>query len=135
VHILVARKDSEFPRNTKISAKKKKECTDNLAILTTEIIKAFKERNTVDLTLCPRMNANVVTGSKRRNIRVSSEIATVREPKGNSDGYFFENSKEYPKLVTELLRLQEKKCVQGVCYFINKIPKFIKKRESKCTKY
>jgi hypothetical protein len=37
-----------------------------------------------------------------------------------------ENSKkEYPKSVTELLRLEEKRFVQGVCYFINKIPKFI----------
>jgi hypothetical protein len=39
-----------------------------------------------------------------------------------------ENSKkEYPKSVIELLRLEEKRFVQGVCYFINKIPKFIKK--------
>jgi hypothetical protein len=37
-----------------------------------------------------------------------------------------ENSKkEYPKSVTELLRLEEKRFVQGVCYFINKVPKFI----------
>jgi hypothetical protein len=35
-----------------------------------------------------------------------------------------ENSKkEYPKSVRELLRLEEKIFVQGVCYFINKIPK------------
>jgi hypothetical protein len=48
-----------------------------------------------------------------------------------------ENSiKEYTKSVTELLRLQEKRFVQGICYFINKIPKFIKNRKrSKCTKY
>jgi hypothetical protein len=48
-----------------------------------------------------------------------------------------ENSKkEYPKSVTELLRLEEKRLVQGICYFINKIPKFIKeKKRSKCTKY
>jgi hypothetical protein len=37
--------------------------------------------------------------------------------------------KEYPKSVTELLKLEEKRFVQGVCYFINKIPKFILKRE------
>jgi hypothetical protein len=37
-----------------------------------------------------------------------------------------ENSKkEYPKSVTKLLRLEEKRFVQGVCYFINKIPEFI----------
>jgi hypothetical protein len=37
-----------------------------------------------------------------------------------------ENSKtEYPKSVTGLLRLEGKRFVQGVCYFINKIPKFI----------
>jgi hypothetical protein len=33
--------------------------------------------------------------------------------------------KEYPKSVTEFLRLEEKRSVQGVCYFINRIPKFI----------
>jgi hypothetical protein len=37
-----------------------------------------------------------------------------------------ENSKkEYPKSVTELLRLEEKQFLQGVCYFINNIPIFI----------
>jgi hypothetical protein len=37
-----------------------------------------------------------------------------------------ENSKKYyPKSVTELLRLEGKRFVQGVFYFINKIPKFI----------
>jgi hypothetical protein len=35
--------------------------------------------------------------------------------------------KEYPKSVTELLRLGEKRFLQGICYFINKIPKFILK--------
>jgi hypothetical protein len=30
--------------------------------------------------------------------------------------------KEYPQSVTELLRLEEKIFVQGVSYFINKIP-------------
>jgi hypothetical protein len=41
-----------------------------------------------------------------------------------------ENSKkEYPKSVAELLRLQKKIFVQGVCYFINKIHKFIFKKE------
>jgi hypothetical protein len=33
--------------------------------------------------------------------------------------------KEYPKSVTELLGLEEKRCMQGVSYFINKIPIFI----------
>jgi hypothetical protein len=38
----------------------------------------------------------------------------------------YENKeKEYPKSVTELLRLEEKRFVQGVSYFINKIPIFI----------
>jgi hypothetical protein len=33
-----------------------------------------------------------------------------------------ENSKkEYPKSVAELLRLEEKRFLQGVCYFINNI--------------
>jgi hypothetical protein len=33
--------------------------------------------------------------------------------------------KEYPKSATELLRLVEKRFVQGVSYFINRIPVFI----------
>jgi hypothetical protein len=37
--------------------------------------------------------------------------------------------REYQKSVTELLRLEGKRFVQGVCYFINKIPTFIKKKE------
>jgi hypothetical protein len=41
-----------------------------------------------------------------------------------------ENSKkEYPKSVTELFRLEEERFVEGVFFFINKIPKFIKERK------
>jgi hypothetical protein len=40
-------------------------------------------------------------------------------------GILSNNKKEYPKSVTELLRLERKRFVQGVCYFINRIPKFI----------
>jgi hypothetical protein len=37
-----------------------------------------------------------------------------------------ENRKmEYPKSVTELLRQEEKSFVQGIPYFVNKIPVFI----------
>jgi hypothetical protein len=37
-----------------------------------------------------------------------------------------ENSKkENPKSVTNLLRIEEKRFLQGVCYFINNIPTFI----------
>jgi hypothetical protein len=32
------------------------------------------------------------------------------------------SKKEYPKSVTELLRLEEKRFVQGVSYFVNNIP-------------
>jgi hypothetical protein len=39
------------------------------------------------------------------------------------------DKKEYPKSVTELLRLEEKRFMQGVCYFINKIPIFIYKEK------
>jgi hypothetical protein len=43
-----------------------------------------------------------------------------------------ENCKtEYPESVTELLRLEGKGFVQGVSYFINKIPKFILKKKKK----
>jgi hypothetical protein len=39
-----------------------------------------------------------------------------------------ENSKkEYPQSVTELLRLEEKRSVHGVCYFISTIPIYLKK--------
>jgi hypothetical protein len=46
-----------------------------------------------------------------------------------------ENSKKGYPSVTELLSLEEKRFVEGVCYFINKIPKFIKRKRRKCTKY
>jgi hypothetical protein len=39
------------------------------------------------------------------------------------------SKKEYPKSVTEFLRLEEKRFVQDFCYLINKILKFIKKRK------
>jgi hypothetical protein len=52
--------------------------------------------------------------------------ATVKE-------ILFESSKkEYPKPVIELLRLEEKRFMQGVCYFINKNPKCIKKGKEIC---
>jgi hypothetical protein len=35
------------------------------------------------------------------------------------------NKKDYPKSVTELLRLEEKIFLQGVCYFIDNIPIFV----------
>jgi hypothetical protein len=46
------------------------------------------------------------------------------------------SKKEYPKSVRELLRLEEKRFVHGICYFINKIPKFILKKRKIiiCTK-
>jgi hypothetical protein len=41
-----------------------------------------------------------------------------------------ENSKkEYPKSGTEHLRLEKKRFMQGICYYINKNPKLIKKRK------
>jgi hypothetical protein len=47
-----------------------------------------------------------------------------------------ENSKkEYPKSVTELLRLEKKRFVQGVCYFTNKSYSKGKRKRSKCIKY
>jgi hypothetical protein len=35
------------------------------------------------------------------------------------------SKKDYSKPVTELLRLEEKRFRQGVCYFLNKTPKVI----------
>jgi hypothetical protein len=39
------------------------------------------------------------------------------------------SKKEYRKSFTELLRIEAKTFVHGVCYFANKIPKFIYKKE------
>jgi hypothetical protein len=39
------------------------------------------------------------------------------------------SKKDYSKSVTELLRLEGKRFVQGVCYFINRIPICIKKKK------
>jgi hypothetical protein len=48
------------------------------------------------------------------------------DQRANMRDILSENSrKEYPKRVTELLKLEEKRFVQGVCYFINNISKFI----------
>jgi hypothetical protein len=44
------------------------------------------------------------------------------------------SKKEHPTLVTELLRLEEKLFVQRVCFFKNKIPKFITKRKEGANK-
>jgi hypothetical protein len=51
--------------------------------------------------------------------RYEQQWATMRD-------ILSENSKkECPKSVTELLRLEEKRSMQGVCYFTNTIPKCI----------
>jgi hypothetical protein len=43
-----------------------------------------------------------------------------------AQGILPENSKkEYPKSVTELIRLEEKRFVQDACYFINTFPECI----------
>jgi hypothetical protein len=53
-------------------------------------------------------------------------LQTVEDPRATVMDILTENrKKEYPKSVTELLRLKEKAFVQGVCCFINKLPKFI----------
>jgi hypothetical protein len=82
----------------------------------------------------PRLNANVVTGCKRRNI--STGTVNYTRTKGRQWWTFCLRTakKEYPKSATQLLRLEEKRFVQGVCYFINKIRKLILNR-SKCAKY
>jgi hypothetical protein len=50
--------------------------------------------------------------------RFEEQRATMRD-------ILFENRKKNPKSVTELVRLEEKIFLQGVCYFINNIPIFI----------
>jgi hypothetical protein len=41
------------------------------------------------------------------------------------DILFEKSKKENPKSFTEILKVEEKRFVQGVCYFMDKIPKFI----------
>jgi hypothetical protein len=45
------------------------------------------------------------------------------------DILFESSKKEYPKSVTELLRLDEKRFVQGVCYFITKFLNLFEEKE------
>jgi hypothetical protein len=47
------------------------------------------------------------------------QLATMRDILSEN------RKKEYPKSVTELLRLEEERFLQGACYFINIIPIFI----------
>jgi hypothetical protein len=81
----------------------------------------------VSLT-CPQLNENVVMGCKRRNI-IFWDCKLYEDQRATMMDFLSENSKkEYAKSVTELLRLEEKRFLQGVCYLINEIPKFIFKK-------
>jgi hypothetical protein len=59
-----------------------------------------------------------------------ADLKTQWKKKGKEDHSFCQNTellsenskKEYPKSVTELLKLEEKRFLQGVCYPINNIP-------------
>jgi hypothetical protein len=70
----------------------------------------------------------------QREEHIFSGILNCMRTRGQQWWTLSENSKkQYP--VTELLGLEEKWFVQGVCYFINKIPKFIKTKEVNVKKY
>jgi hypothetical protein len=63
-------------------------------------------------------------GGKRRNIS-SLDCKQYAGQRATMMDILSENSKkEYPKLVTEVSRLEEKKFVQGVSYLINNISIF-----------
>jgi hypothetical protein len=57
---------------------------------------------------------------------ISCDCKLYENQRATMMGILSQNSKkEYPKSVSELLQLEEKRFVEGVCYFINKITKFI----------
>jgi hypothetical protein len=77
-----------------------------------------------ELRVPTALNASVVTGCKRRNL--SSGIVNCENQRATMLDILSENrKKEYPKSVPELLRLGEKRFVQEVCYFMNKIRKAV----------
>jgi hypothetical protein len=51
--------------------------------------------------------------------RYEEQRATVRDVVSEN------STEEYPMSVTEPLRLEENRCLQGACYYINNIPIFI----------
>jgi hypothetical protein len=66
----------------------------------------------------------MVMGCKWRDI--SSGTVNSTRSSGQQRDVLSENSKkEYLKSVTELLKLEEKRFLQGICYFTNNIPVFI----------
>jgi hypothetical protein len=79
-----------------------------------------------------------VTVNIRANI--SSAIVNVRGAAGKNEGYSENSKMEYPKSLTELLRLEEKKNISSRCYFIKFLYLFKnryvrKEKQAKCTKY
>jgi hypothetical protein len=79
------------------------------------------------LSLCPRLNANanVMTGCKLKNI-LSGTVKVYEDQRAKMMDILFENSKQQYQVSYRALKVREKKrFVQGVCYFINKFPKFI----------
>jgi hypothetical protein len=61
---------------------------------------------------------------------ISWDCKRYEEQRATTRDVLSENSKrEYSKSVTELLRLEGKRFLQGVCHFMNKINKFIEKQK------
>jgi hypothetical protein len=66
---------------------------------------------------------------QRRTSQFVSKYQTGQRGKKTMIDILSENSrKEYPKSVTDLLRLEVRLFVQGACYFIKNIPVFILNR-------
>jgi hypothetical protein len=62
----------------------------------------------------------------QRDGHIFWDCKLYKEQRATMRDILSENStKQYSKSVTELLRLEEKGFLQGVCYFINNIPIFI----------
>jgi hypothetical protein len=77
-----------------------------------------------------RLSAKLVPTLADRGCRVVSattwDCKLYEDQKATMMDILSEDSKkEYPKSVTELLRLEEKRFLQGICYFMNNVPIFI----------
>jgi hypothetical protein len=65
-------------------------------------------------------------GSLQMEERIFWDCKPYEDQRATMKDILSENcKKEYPKSVTELLRLEEKRFLQGVCYFVKNIPIFI----------
>jgi hypothetical protein len=82
----------------------------------------------------------LVTDALQRAVQIQRPISKncklYKDQRATMMDILSENSnKEYPKSVTELLRLEEKRFVQGICYRKQNSCVYLKRKISMCTKY